>query len=293
MSAIVTPTHKSQVHVQEEMSHDHQVRIAKNRSSFREPSHLMKLVPKQMSTLAIPNECSVWFKHNGQMASGIVKSIYLDLSNKEFHYKIKNFKDNSQDLIPYNDLCLGAGCPVSVEMLSTSSSKPEELDGEVLCARVDSATVYTVMLYIDQDKKHFKIEENVAQERIKCRQAVVIENESGNKRPRTSDEDNRTSSSKMEAKRQKISPKAQKICKAPFYIHVPKMFLRKDDDSRQKLSDHLRNDVSLKALGFLINVGGNKEKMHLSAYTHETQHNTDIVNEALRKSLIAFESNNC
>lgn len=138
---------------------------------------LIKLELAQTSTLPFPTGSTVWYKVNGQMASGIVKSIFIDITHKHrgLRYEIEspfNGGNSVTEIVSDDDMiCLGAGCPICVKMKTTSTSDFRELDGQILHGNVNGTVkTYTVMLFLG---RQFMIEESVAQERIEYRQITA------------------------------------------------------------------------------------------------------------------------
>ena len=106
----------------------------------------------------------------------------MDILPRKLYYEIEKTLEQVSELIvdslptcivsDEDVLCFGAGCPVRVKMESTSSSlNYQELEGKILFGKVMpcGSWSYTVMLFHDKEKKCFKIEEHVTQERIKYR----------------------------------------------------------------------------------------------------------------------------
>jgi len=118
------------------------------------------LKPDQTSTLPYPIGSLVWYKLDGQMASGHVKSISIVVKQRGLRYEIERCSDT--DIISDDELiCLGAGCPVRVKMDS------QELNGQIHCGNNDGEVTCTVMVFHDDDRRRFKIEKDVSQECIK------------------------------------------------------------------------------------------------------------------------------
>ena len=84
--------------------------------------------------------------------------------------------------------------------------------------------------------------------------------------------------------------KRQKHMTQKYHIPIPSWLLGKEDESRQKLVDHLVNDdVLMKNQCIPMKTGGNKDEIHLTTTT--TERNMKIARTLLQNSLLTFTGN--
>eukprot|EP00579_Thalassiosira_antarctica_P020482 CAMPEP_0201971490 /NCGR_PEP_ID=MMETSP0904-20121228/37244_1 /ASSEMBLY_ACC=CAM_ASM_000553 /TAXON_ID=420261 /ORGANISM="Thalassiosira antarctica, Strain CCMP982" /LENGTH=154 /DNA_ID=CAMNT_0048520931 /DNA_START=145 /DNA_END=605 /DNA_ORIENTATION=+ len=146
-------TRKQGDHEEGEIVESHRPRGNSKQSSKYARSKLkfIKLTPAQTLLFPHPISSTVWYRcnQNQQIASGMVKSISMDILSRKLYYEIEKTLEQDSGLIvdslptcivsDEDVICFGAGCPVRVKMESTSSSlNCQELDGKILFGKEKS-----------------------------------------------------------------------------------------------------------------------------------------------------------
>lgn len=151
----------------------------------------IKLNNTQTSNLPYPNGSFLWYNkkwsHGNLILSGTAKSISMDVNTRTICYEIERCLEYASkpstidsDIIPEEDIiCFGAGFPVRVK---TNHALPtmehQELKGKILSGKKSNGSVtYTVMLFPQGCENCFKIEENVAHDRVKLQLQSIVANE--------------------------------------------------------------------------------------------------------------------
>lgn len=282
----------------------------------REKLRLIKLNSTQTDDLPYPSGSILWYKNHGSemMASGTVKAIHMDVLSRSLYYEMnRSVFENVRtivdvvpaDLIAEEDIiCFGAGAHVRVKL----NSGCQELNGKILSGSTANGRVtYTVMLFVDSNKSYFRVEEQVAQDRVKYRSIASIKEDQIDKRhdacsqPTVGDEP--SSSTPKSDHRSNISSGQKRSveegttdesrdssikCKRAHStssgsgsstmdrIIVPSWLLN-DRESQKKLHAHLSKNTALKEL-----IRGKGDEMYISAHSTTSKIAArDLVQESL------------
>lgn len=164
------------------------------KSSKNSQNAKIKLTNTQTSHLPYPVGSFLWYKtgcHGDCILSGTTKSISLDANTRTMCYEIERCLEYASkpstidsDIIPEEDtipeediICFGAGLPVRVQVNSTlPTMEHQELKGKILFGKNNNGSVtYTVMLFPEECENCFKVEENVAHDRVQLESFVSNE----------------------------------------------------------------------------------------------------------------------